>query len=195
MQNITNKTYIKRKTISGSKSPGLEVLKVTKRPHPPAKRRGQVRPFQTRFRVKPDQKWLTCSAWRLSPSVHKKRKAGEGRGNQSEKLTHAHLHFKAFKAAEEEWFELSLILLLSRLSKFTAEEGERGKEGGTERVLLVFIRDNFLIFFLCAFWRLKLDPLQMRRGKDRRSDGKVPTARHASRSRKWREGAGGDRSQ
>lgn len=37
MQNITNKTYIKRKTISGSKSPGLGVLKVTKRPHPPSK--------------------------------------------------------------------------------------------------------------------------------------------------------------
>lgn len=120
----------------------------------------------------------------------KKRKAGEGRGNQSEKLTHAHLHFKAFKAAEEEWFELSLILLLSRLSKFTAEEGERGKEEGMERLLLVFIRDNFLIFFLCAFWRLKLDPLQMRRGKDRRRDGKVPTARHASRSRKWKGGGG-----
>lgn len=63
----------------------------------------------------------------------KKSKAGEERGNQSEKLTHAHLHFKAFKAAEEEWFELSLILLLSRLSKFTAEEGAMGGGGGGQR--------------------------------------------------------------
>lgn len=111
----------------------------------------------------------------------KKSKAGEERGNQSKKLTHAHLHFKAFKVAEEEWFELSLILLLSRLSKFMAEEGGRREGEGKEMVLLVFIRDNFLIFFLCAFWRLKLNPLQMRRGTGRRSSGKVVAARHASR--------------
>lgn len=48
-------------------------------------------------------------------------------------------------------------------------------------LLLVFIRDNFLIFFLCTFWRLKLDPLQMRRGTDQRSNGKGVAARHASR--------------
>lgn len=70
-----------------------------------------------------------------------------------------------------------------------AEEGERREGEGEEMALLVFIRDNFLIFSLCAFWRLKLDPLQMRRGTDRR---KV-AARHASRS--WgkggEEGGGG----
>lgn len=47
-------------------------------------------------------------------------------------------------------------------------------------MLLVFIRDNFLIFFLCAFWRLRLDPLQMQRGAGQWRNGKVPAARHAS---------------
>lgn len=63
----------------------------------------------------------------------KKKRAGveRERESESEKLTHAHLHFKAFKAAAESWFKLSLILLLSRLSKFMAEEGAR--EGGGER--------------------------------------------------------------
>lgn len=60
----------------------------------------------------------------------RERERGE-RESESEKLTHAHLHFKAFKAAAESWFKLSLILLLSRLSKFMAEEGAR--EGGGER--------------------------------------------------------------
>lgn len=86
--------------------------------------------------IKPVNKWLTCSASRLSPSVHKKSRGARERRerereSESEKLTHAHLHFKAFKAAAESWFELSLILLLSRLSKFMAEEGARG--GGGER--------------------------------------------------------------
>lgn len=68
-----------------------------------------------------------------------------------------------------------------------AEEGERGggererkREREGETVLLVFIRANFLIFFLCAFWRLRLDPLQMQRGTGQRRNGKVPAARHAS---------------
>lgn len=64
----------------------------------------------------------------------KEEESGSGereRESESEKLTHAHLHFKAFKAAAESWFKLSLILLLSRLSKFMAEEGAR--EGGGER--------------------------------------------------------------
>lgn len=47
-------------------------------------------------------------------------------------------------------------------------------------MLLVFIRANFLIFFLCAFWRLRLDPLQMQRGTGQPRNGKVPAARHAS---------------
>lgn len=87
--------------------------------------------------IKPVNKWLTCTASRLSSSVHEKKEeeeSGNGereRESESEKLTHAHLHFKAFKAAVESWFKLSLILLLSRLSKFMAEEGAR--EGGGER--------------------------------------------------------------
>ena len=59
-------------------------------------------------------------------------------------------------------------------------EGEREREKERETVLLVFIRANFLIFFLCAFWRLRLDPLQMQRGTGQRRNGKVPAARHAS---------------
>lgn len=69
-----------------------------------------------------------------------------------------------------------------------AEEGVKGGGGVRERereieretVLLVFIRANFLIFFLCAFWRLRLDPLQMQRGTGQPRNGKVPAARHAS---------------
>lgn len=59
-------------------------------------------------------------------------------------------------------------------------EEERERETGKETVLLVFIRANFLIFFLCAFWRLRLDPLQMQRGTGQRRNGKVLPARHAS---------------
>lgn len=66
---------------------------------------------------------------KVSPSVHKKGKQESRREeNQSKKLTHAHLHFKAFKAAEEDWSELSLILLFSRLSKFMEKEEEEEEE-------------------------------------------------------------------
>ncbi len=54
------------------------------------------------------------------------------------------------------------------------------RERERETVLLVFIRANFLIFFLCAFWRLRLDPLQMQRGAGQPGNGKVPAVRHAS---------------
>lgn len=60
------------------------------------------------------------------------------------------------------------------------EKEEEEEEEKKETVLLVFIRANFLIFFLCAFWRLKLDPLQMRRDTGQWRNGKVPTVRHAS---------------
>lgn len=67
-------------------------------------------------------------------------------------------------------------------------ERARGREGERERemVPLVFIRANFLIFFLCAFWRLRLDPLQMQRGTGQRRNGEVPAARHASPSQRQR---------
>lgn len=93
---------------------------------------------------------LNCRVARLSPSVHKKKKKYR-RAGEREKLTHAHLHFKALSSgAAESWFELSLILLLSRLSKFMAEEGVKGEGGSREKERRCFwfsLGTIFLSFF------------------------------------------------
>lgn len=92
------------------------------------------------------------------------------------------MHFKAFKAAAESWFELTLILLLSRLSKFMAEEraGEWGEEGCFWFSLGGTI---FLSFFCGRFWRLRFDPLLQRGTSLQRWERRTT-------KRRWRSGGG-----
>lgn len=150
--------------------------------------------------IKPVNKRLNCRASRLSPPFTKSKAEREKRERIRERKTHTRtltLQSPVIWCCRGlVWIKFNSPSLSSfqvhgkRGSERRRWERAKDRESKREResVLLVFISANFLIFFLCAFWRLRLDPLQMQRGTSQWRNGKVAGCKTCIPSQR---GAGG----